>query len=131
MDPPAAAELRRLGADAAAFRARAFTTALASRADLILTATTDHRRLVLEAAPGALRKTFTLLEFASLVSSVDPVREASGNPSELVRRAALHRGDARLQDYDVADPYGRAVEAHRQMADVVSSATRSIATALV
>ena len=130
MDPPAAGELRRLGADPAAFRARTFTPALARRADLILTATRDHRRFVLEAAPEALRKTFTLLEFASLVSSVDAVREASGDPAEVVRRAASHRGAARMQAYDLADPYGQPAEAQRQMAQLVDNSADTIATAL-
>ena len=71
MDPPAAEELRRLGGDPSRFVARSFGAALGERADLILTATTDHRSLVLQEVPQALRRTFTLLEFARLVSAVD------------------------------------------------------------
>ncbi|MGI8888241.1 MAG: hypothetical protein ACR2GB_04625 [Nocardioidaceae bacterium] len=38
--------------------------------------------------PQALRKFFTLLEFAHLISTVRAVRDAAGSPPEVVRRAA-------------------------------------------
>ena len=130
MDPPAAAELRRLGGDPSRFQARSFTAALGERVDLILTATTDHRRLVLQEVPQALRKTFTLLEFAHLATAVDTVKSAAGSPTEVVRRAAANRGAARIDTYDLADPYGHPFAVHRHTAEIVRAATRTIASVL-
>lgn len=131
MDPPAAAELRSLGGDPSDFRARSFTPALAERADLILTATTEHRRIVLQEVPQALQRTFTVLEFANIVSTVEPVREAWGDPVEVVRRAAVHRGASRLDDYDLADPYGRPASVHHVTAEIGLQAAAQIATSLL
>jgi protein-tyrosine phosphatase len=126
MDLRAAAELRALGGDPTGFRARAFTVAVGLDADLILAATTEHRRIVLEEVPQALHKTFTLLEFAHLVS----IAEAgpADDPREVVRRAAAQRGSATLDEYDVPDPYGQPVAFHRQTAEVIQAAAREIAT---
>ncbi len=131
MDASAAAELRRLGGDPSAFQARSFTASLGADADLILTATTVHRRFVLEEVPRALHKTFTLLEFAHLVAALDVVKEAAGHPAEVVRRAAASRGAARLDEYDVADPYGRSLDAHQEVAAALGAATRTIADVLI
>jgi protein-tyrosine phosphatase len=131
MDPPAAAELRRLGGDPSGFRGRSFSAALGERADLILTATADHRRLVLQEVPQALRRTFTLLEFAHLVTAVGDVAEAAGNPPGLVSRAAAQRGAARLDAYDLGDPYGQPVAVHRRTAELAESAVGAISAALL
>jgi protein-tyrosine phosphatase len=131
MDPPAAAELRRLGGDPSGFRGRSFSAALGGRADLILTATADHRRLVLQEVPQALRRTFTVLEFAHLVSAVDGVAGAAGSPSELVSRAAAQRGAARIDAYDLGDPYGRSADVHRRTADLAKAAVATISSALL
>jgi low molecular weight protein-tyrosine phosphatase len=130
MDPPAAAELLRLGGDPSGFRGRSFSALLGERADLILTATADHRRLVLQEVPQALHRTFTLLEFAHLVSAVDGVAEAAGDPPELVSRAAAHRGAARIDAYDLGDPYGQAAAIHRRTAEVARAAVVEISGAL-
>jgi protein-tyrosine phosphatase len=130
MDPPAAAELRRLGGDPSAFRGRSFSAILGERADLILTATADHRRLVLQEVPQALHRTFTLLEFAHLVSAVDGVAKAAGEPPELVRRAAAHRGAARIDAYDLGDPYGQPAAVHQRTAELAHAAVAEIASAL-
>ncbi|MDX6364957.1 MAG: low molecular weight protein-tyrosine phosphatase [Nocardioidaceae bacterium] len=130
MDPPAAAELRRLGGDPSGFRGRSFSAVLGERADLILTATADHRRLVLQEVPQALHRTFTLLEFAHLVSAVDGVTEAAGDPPELVSRASAHRGAARIDAYDLGDPYGQPAAVHRRTAELARAAVGEISGAL-
>lgn len=131
MDPAAAAELRRLGGDPSAFRSRSFTASQAEGADLILTATVEHRRHVLREAPRTLRRTFTLLEFAHLVSAVGAVTRAVGDPVEVVRRASASRGAARLDVCDVADPYGLSFRAHRETAESLKAVTQTIADALL
>lgn len=126
MDPPAAAELSRLGGDAHEFRARLLTDDLCEAVDLILTATLEHRAYVLQEVPRALNRTFTLLEFAHLVSEIESVRSLSGSPVELVKRAALARGAATLEQYDIPDPYGAETEVHSQTADVIHAAVETI-----
>lgn len=130
MDAPAAAELRRLGGDASSFRSRPLSTAQCEKADLILTATTEHRAAVLELAPRALKRTFTLVEFAHLVTQVATVADAAGSPTEVVRRAAAARGAALLDNYDVPDPYGGSPHLHRSVADVVETAITEVASVL-
>ncbi len=130
MDPAAAAELRRFGGDPAGFRARDLTAAQCDSADLILTATAEHRSAVLQESPRSLRRTFTLLEFAHLVSDVESVRRNAGDPAEVVRAASSARGAASLTDYDVGDPFGGPPEVHRAVADSIYAAVRQIAAAL-
>jgi len=129
MDPHSAAELVRLGGDSAGFRARSFTAEIGSNADLILTAAVEHRAQVLQEFPRALRRTFTLLEFAHLVSEVSVVREA-GSPRELVRLAAAARGAASIDAYDIPDPFGSSTHIHRQTASIVHNAVVSVAVGL-
>lgn len=130
MDAAAAEELRRLGGDPTGFLARSLSPSDCEATDLILTATVAHRSAVLRELPRALRRTFTLLEFAHLVSHVELVSEAAGHPQEAVSRAATARGAARLDLYDVMDPYGAPPEVHRETADLVDNAIRTVAGAL-
>ena len=95
---------------------------MSSDADLILTATTLHRVAVLREVPQALRRTFTLLEFAHLVEAVPAVRERWGSPADLVAAASAARGSATLTEYDVDDPYGRDDVVHQRVADVIRHA---------
>lgn len=131
MDPAAAAELRRLGGDPTGFLARNLIDAYSEAADLILTATLEHRVAVLEAVPSALRRTFTLREFAHLVTEVEAVRAETGSPRDLVRRAAAARGAARMSDYAVPDPYGGSASTHRRTAEIIQSAVAASAEAIV
>lgn len=130
MDPSAADELRRLGGDPSSFRARDLSEVDLHDADLILTATAEHRSYVLQEAPRALRRTFTLLELAHLVTEVDEVRRASGHPSQLVDAAGAARGSATLKTYDVMDPYGQVPGVHAKVAETLHEATQRIARAL-
>jgi protein-tyrosine phosphatase len=125
MERVAAAELARLGGSASDFTARQLTEPVAARADLILTATKELRSRVLEEAPGALRRTFTITEFAALVRGED-----AESPVSLVRKAAQRRSSAQVQEYDVPDPIGRSEEVHREAADLVDASVTPIAEAL-
>lgn len=95
MDPPAAAQLRRLGGDPIGFRSRPLTDQLCEQADLILTAMRAHRSAVLERVPRALRRTFTLLEFATsrhpAAGAALPTQAREG-AAPLVRPDAAGRG---------------------------------------
>lgn len=126
MDPPAAAELRRLGGNPAGFRSRELTDEASEAADLILTATREQRSIVLDRTPRALRRTFTLLEFAQ--PSVDLMM--GGRRGDVVARAAAGRGNNPPAEYDIDDPFGGTADDHRRTAETISAAVAAIAARL-
>ena len=126
MNPDAAVHLEPYGATADGFEARQLTGRMVKDSDLVLTATKAIRSRVLEDAPGALRRTFTVLEFAALLDVVD----AGLEPAELVRVAAQERSRATLEEYDIPDPYGRGEELHAVAAQMMATAVERIAKAL-
>ena len=97
------------GLDGTAFRARLLDAALVQEADLVLTATREHRAAAVTLHPRAASKSFTLREFDRLLSVTEP---PAGEPVErahaLVAAAAAQRGlirPDRAKDDDVTDPY--------------------------
>ena len=124
MDPMAAAELQRLGHSAEDFRSHAIDSYLVDSADLILTATRRHRSEVLGINPRALRRAFTLVEFAELTAIVD-----GAEPAELVAQASQQRSRA-PSEVDVGDPYRRGPEVHRRAADQIEAAVMTISRRL-
>ncbi|MCW2856649.1 MAG: low molecular weight phosphatase family protein [Marmoricola sp.] len=121
----ASAELRSYGGDPTGFAARQLTPELIEDADLLLTATRDLRSQVLAEAPGALRRTFTILEFAALVEMSDGT-----TPDELVKWAGAHRSAAGAVEQDVPDPFRRGAEAHAAAAKAIDEAVQVIAKGL-
>lgn len=124
--------LEERGLATAQFRARQLTAQMAREADLVLVATQEHSSKVVGLAPAAVRRTFTLLEFARLAEAVAPrVGDLSGRErlKELVRLAASarihHRGPM-----DVADPYRRGSDAHVESVTTIEQATCRIGAAL-
>jgi protein-tyrosine phosphatase len=124
MDAMAAMELLRLGHSAESFRSHAIDTYLVDSADLILTATQSHRSDVLSLNPRALRRTFTLREFAALCDLVQ-----GDDPHTLVAEAARRRSQAPA-DIDIGDPYRRSPDIHRETADQIDAAVRTISDRL-
>lgn len=124
MDGMAAMELMRLGHANTAFRSHAIDTYLVDSADLILTATRAHRSAVLEITPSALRRTFTLLEFAALCGIVE-----GDDPRELVADASRQRSKS-PSELDIGDPYRRSPEVHRHTADQIDVAVKTISERL-
>ena len=125
MDASSERELTRLGATAEGFESTQLTTSAVAEADLVLTATKDLRSRVLQESPGALKRTFTLLEFAALTDGSTP-----SSPKDLVAGAADRRSSAQLDDYDIADPIGASDRVHAQVAAVIDQATRTITAAI-
>ena len=121
----AAAELQGYGGDPSHFAARQLTPELIDGADLILTATRDLRSQVLSEAPGALRRTFTILEFAALSAMSDAT-----TPAEVVKWAGAHRSAAAAVEQDVPDPFRRGPEAHAATAAAIHTAVEEIAKGL-
>lgn len=73
------------GIDLGGHRARLLTAAMVHEADLVLTMTGGHKRYVLELAPEAKGKVFTLAEYAGVGADLpDPL----GRPLAVYRRYA-------------------------------------------
>ncbi|MEP6816316.1 MAG: hypothetical protein ABI873_12275 [Marmoricola sp.] len=126
MHPQSAVDLAARGGSAEGFVARLFNEAVGERAGLVLTATKEIRSGVLLDVPSALRRTFTVLEFASLAPTAPPGLVLA----DLVRDCAERRSGALLPDYDVGDPIGGPVEGFEQVAEILDAAVTSIAQSL-
>lgn len=133
--PEAADTLISLGGDPEGFAAREIAVEMIRDADLILTATRDHRRLVVTQEPRAAGRTLALREFARLLSPVtrDDIasRVSTDDPGErmaaIVAAALGQRGLVPMvapTDDDIADPYGRSREVYdRAAADIDAAIT--------
>ncbi|HEU0132677.1 MAG TPA: hypothetical protein VFQ85_16960 [Mycobacteriales bacterium] len=127
IEPGAARPLERLGIACDAFRATRLTAALVEAADLVLTATREHRTAVVTLVPGALPRTFTMREFARLAARVDTALlggEAPERARALVAAAAAQRGRAwaKPANDDVADPYGLGAKAYDRAISEITDA---------
>lgn len=145
MAPEAAQVLGEIGIEEGDFRARMLTPGLVRQADLVLTATREHRSAVLSESPSALRRTFTIKEMARLLAASRgtwlhpdvppaakpaPVRE---HATDLVSGAARTRGGAVTHPDadDIGDPYRRGITRFRACRDEVRSAAGVIASAMI
>lgn len=110
--PEMVALLEQSGVPADGFAARQVPPADVRAADLVLALTRAHRAQLVQEVPAALRRSFTLLEFARIVASPDlppvPAGSVGVRLRDLVPLAARHRSLAGVADaHDVPDPYGR------------------------
>ncbi|QCB94547.1 low molecular weight phosphatase family protein [Cellulomonas shaoxiangyii] len=125
------------GADAGGFAARQLTPAVLRDVDLVVTLTRGHRSAVVEHAPAAVRRTFTLLELARLLRHVDPaaLAAAGATPGERVRAlpalAAAVRHLAGVGEDDVVDPIGQSDAVYRASFDAMAPAVDALAAALL
>lgn len=99
--------LRADGIDASGHRARWLTEEDVRSADLVLGMTRDHRGRAVSLAPAAVRRTFTLLEFARIVSELPPNDRAGATPAVRLRAmiAAAPRHRRASGADDIEDPY--------------------------
>lgn len=141
MEEHAATVLAEYGADIAGFVGRELLDEHVIRADLVLTATRDHRAQVISMGHSAGLRTFTLKEFTRLVRAIDsatlPAAHTADSVAEraraLVRAAAALRGwlQAPTADADeVYDPYGAPVSYFRMVGAEISTALDPVVTAL-
>lgn len=94
-------------------------------ADVILAATREHRRDVLRQTPEAMKRTFTMREFASLLHFLG-TRPGTDPQAwrDAVREAASKR--PRVQAEDVPDPFGGPQSAYDDMAEAILPALDAI-----
>jgi protein-tyrosine phosphatase len=134
--------LRLLGADGidgSAHRGRQLTQSIVREADLVLAMSREHRRAVVELAPAATRRTFTIRELARVAQFIgtagDAVPDSDTTPEDRMRAAvllaAVQRGLAPQPDdpagLDVVDPYRRSDETYRESFGQIRPAATTIA----
>ncbi|MFF5444985.1 protein-tyrosine-phosphatase [Streptomyces sp. NPDC012888] len=139
MEANAAAVLADFGADASGFTGRELLDEHVIRADLVLTATRDHRAQVISMGHSAGLRTFTLKEFTRLVRAIDPATLPPLDDGMAARARALVRAAAALRGWllapsadadEVHDPYGAPITFFRSIGDEISQALDPVVTAL-
>ncbi|MEN8650903.1 protein-tyrosine-phosphatase [Streptomyces sp. 21So2-11] len=140
MEANAAAVLADFGADATGFIGRELLDEHVIRADLVLTATRDHRSQVISMGHSAGLRTFTLKEFTRLVRAIDPATLPDPIEDGVVARArALVRAAAALRGWllapsveadEVYDPYGAPITFFRSIGDEINTALDPVVTAI-
>ncbi len=148
MTAEAAAQVKAYAADPTGFVSASLTESHVGAADLVLAATRAHRSDVVTLDPGALRRTFTITEFARLAAALTgraPAGQAlQGTPSELpaepveraralVAAAARARGSVRPErrdDDDIPDPIGQSSEVYEHVGAIIAEAVGVSVTAL-
>ena len=140
MEANAETVLAEFGADASGFMGRELLDEHVIMADLVLTATRDHRQQVISMGHSAGLRTFTLKEFTRLVKAIDPATLPPLEEGGLVIRArALVRAAAALRGWllapsvdadEVNDPYGAPITFFRSIGDEINQALDPVVTAL-
>lgn len=138
MHPYSRAELARWGLAgvASGFSARTLDADTVAGADLVLTAERQHRKLVVELQPSALRTTFCLRELARLLKGVGP-RTLPEDPVERARAAVAAarrlRGTSHYvspEEDAIPDPILHGPTAHHEAAKMIAESLRRFVTLL-
>jgi protein-tyrosine phosphatase len=133
---PMAALLQERGVDTAGFAARAVTAAMVAEAALVVTMTREQRSHVVRLDPRAVRRTFTLLELATLLAdapvTAEPTEDDATRLSRLPDLAASRRGLVLTSrtPLDVPDPFGRPERVYRRTLAAIEPAVEKIARAV-
>ena len=133
---PMAALLRRTGVEPEPFEARRLSEQMLKDADLILPMTRAQRGFIVELWPPAVRRSFTLREFARLLTLVDPSALPPGGEADrlpdAMRLAAAERGGSRVsaEEDDVVDPFRLADDVYAKSFDQIMSAVEVIVARL-
>ncbi|MFT3875448.1 MAG: hypothetical protein QM708_03315 [Propioniciclava sp.] len=129
--PPMVALMEAAGVNTAGFAARQINEGIVAGAELIIPLTVEHRSAVLRDSPAALRRCFTILELAAIVTSPDfPALTGETRAERLreaVKLAAAYRALAADAERDVPDPYRRGNESYRHAWDLIVRAVDGLA----
>ncbi|MDR1394539.1 MAG: hypothetical protein LBJ62_11410 [Bifidobacteriaceae bacterium] len=118
-----AALLGKRGIDVSPHQARQLNGAIIGQAELILTMEQSQRSWVLAENPAAVKRTFTLVEFARLAVAVRGQNPQS--VSDMIRRAADSRAVYRPVDEandEIPDPHGRLIDDYRTAVSAIDQA---------
>ncbi|UFU07258.1 low molecular weight phosphatase family protein [Ruania halotolerans] len=138
ISPPMDILLAEAGADAERFSARQLSESTVRGADLILALTREHRAAVVDLWPGAVRRTFTLTEFARALEAIDAsALPERGSAAERLTAASPLAGALRGQrppssptEDDIVDPYRRERAIYQRSFDQIHRAVTAIADAV-
>lgn len=134
IDGPMAELLAADGVDVSDFAARQLDSRILRGADLVLAMSAEHRDEALRVSPAAMRKVFTLREFARSVEAVAATAPLEPEASPAARLAVLAPKAARARrpegDDDIADPFRRPAEAYQRAYREIHAAVAQIARAL-
>lgn len=140
MEAHAETVLADFGADPGGFVGRELLDEHVIRADLVLTATRDHRAQVISMGHSAGLRTFTLKEFTRLVRAIDPATLPDPACEGVVERArSLVRAAAALRGWllapspeadEVYDPYGAPLPFFRSVGEEIRLALEPVVLAL-
>ena len=136
IEPEMVAHLTASGVPEAAFVARRMTPTDVGDADLVLGLGREHRSEAVELVPAAVRRAFTLLEFARLLNTIAPDELPVGTVADRLRAAvplaAARRRRVESVDLDdVADPYRQAQQAYDASFAAIRTAVDTIADRVV
>ena len=137
IEPQMAAHLAALGLEDVGFAARRLTAAHVSGADLVLGLTREHRAEAVELAPAAVRRAFTLLEFARLLGQIRPEELPDGSVVDRLRTAVPLAAARRrmvtgpVDADDVVDPYRLPQEIYDESFSAIRVAVDAIADRVV
>lgn len=132
MDAAAARVLSEFGGDPVGHRARQLDAPLVEQADLILTGAAGHRSYVMNLDPLAMRRTFTMREFARLAAEAPPPRpgvHAAPALRDRIIEIAGRRGQTGpvvTGGDDIADPYGATISVMQACGRQISEAVDAI-----
>ncbi len=131
---------RQMGVDLSEHRGRQLLESDVREADLILALAREHRKAVVAMSPAALRRAFTVQEFARIADHFgnDVSTESDGSDSpdkdrllQLIAFAARVRGTItppdQPDDLDIVDPFLRSDVVYRESYGAIFSAVNSIA----
>jgi len=152
MTPEAAQLAIHYGADATGHRSQQLTEQLVADADLVLTATREHRSRVVSLHPRAARYSYTLNQFARLLPAaleslagpsngtqpvVEPVEASQTDLSTqlriLIREVAATRGFSppplHPDDDDIEDPYRQSTAVYARVGTTINATVTKVAEA--
>jgi protein-tyrosine phosphatase len=135
VDGPTEYALKEIGIDPSRHVAQRLTPGLMNAADLILTATTDHRSVVVQQTPLAFRRTFTLREFARLGTDLGAISGLVDADvlRKRVAEVAEQRGwvdPAGPGEDDIGDPFGADVDVARTCVAQIAQTVTGVISAL-
>ncbi|QDP95183.1 low molecular weight phosphatase family protein [Microlunatus elymi] len=138
MDEKASRLLHSRGIDVGDWCSRRVERWMLENSQLILTATREHRTMIVGSRPDLMARTFPLLQFAALAevahanALVPRPRHLTGTSSldgtSLLEAVKSAQGQTQIQpdDVDLADPVGRSYRRFRACAEVIDRAIRQM-----
>ena len=130
----------RYGGGGGRHAATQLTDALIEAADLVLTASREHRAIVASMVPRAARMSYTIREFARIAEFLELDTESTlalaqaTTPAAFIELASTSRGfatpPAQSGSDDIVDPYRRSPQIYEESGRAIDAAATAIVRAL-